>query len=53
MYIVICQSTFGAKTRGLLATEEKCHFKKISMAITMKISRYAYKVHGIWGRVVG
>jgi hypothetical protein len=36
MYIGICQSTFGAKTRGLLATKEKRHFNKLSMAITME-----------------
>jgi hypothetical protein len=50
---MICQSTFGAKTRGLLATEDKCHFNKLSMAIKWQISKYAYKLHGIWGRVMG
>jgi hypothetical protein len=34
-YIGICWSTFGAKTSGWLATKEKCHFNKLSMAITM------------------
>jgi hypothetical protein len=52
-YIGICWSTFGAKTRGLLATKEKCHFNKQSMVIKWQISKYAYKLHGIWGRAVG
>jgi hypothetical protein len=37
----------------MLATEEKCHFNKLSMAIKWQISKYAYKLHGIWGQAVG
>jgi hypothetical protein len=29
------RSNFGAKIRGLLAIEKKCHFNKLSMAIRM------------------
>jgi hypothetical protein len=44
---------FWCQNKGLLATEEKCHFNKLSMAIKWQIRKYAYKLHGIWGRAVG